>query len=155
MFLKLSLKTPESIKLFAKYLRNELSEEERIRFEKMARKTQDEDEIYRKVKMLETVFSHDTHRIESLVRDNSEEYIKFLERFGLMGHRLDNIIIFLANCQNAKKMKYKSSNDTYRRINHPTKFEQWCDGLPKWVDVVLIVLKLGIVGLILFVMFFD
>lgn len=51
-------------------------------------------------------------------------------------------------------MRFRSK-DIYRRINNPTKFERWCDRMPKWVDILLIILKLGIVGLILFVMFLD
>jgi uncharacterized protein involved in cysteine biosynthesis len=50
-------------------------------------------------------------------------------------------------------MKYRGHRDSHRRINHPTKFEQWCDGLPNWVDWLLIVLKLGLVGLVLLVIF--
>ncbi len=45
-------------------------------------------------------------------------------------------------------MRFKHENDLYRRINHPTKFERWCDGLPEWVDWALIILKLGFVGLV-------
>ncbi len=102
---------PDSIRLFAKYLRNELTEQERIQFDKNVRYTQAEDKIYRQVKMLETIFPNDTHRIERLVRDNSEEYIKCLERFGLMGYRLDNIIVFLTNYQNATKNETTKTTD--------------------------------------------
>ena len=49
-------------------------------------------------------------------------------------------------------MRYKSQKDLYRRINHPTKFERWCDGLPAWVDTVVIILKLGLAGLIVLAM---
>lgn len=46
------------------------------------------------------------------------------------------------------RYRFKGYDDLYRRINHPTKFERWCDGLPEWVDWVLIVFKMGLVGLI-------
>jgi hypothetical protein len=103
IMMKQQMIIPESIKLFEKYLRNELTDEERIQFDRNVSYTQAEDKISRKVKMLETIFPNETHRIERLVRDNSEEYINFLEKFGLLGYRLDNIIVFLANFQSATK----------------------------------------------------
>jgi hypothetical protein len=40
------------------------------------------------------------------------------------------------------------TNDTYRRINHPTKFEKWWDGLPSWVYTVCNILKVIVAFLI-------
>jgi hypothetical protein len=40
-------------------------------------------------------------------------------------------------------------NSTYRRINHPTKFEKWWDSLPTWVYTVFDILKVLIAILVL------